>query len=255
MAKYFMTFQKQNYMKKIVILIAFFAFFLGETNAQGDLRIGFQASPGLSWIQVVDENTVNSNGNNLGLKLGLLGEYYFQENYALFAGIGFSFNQGGKLKFEEEGRYWPTAELPILVPSRPEKLDTFPAGTTLHFRTQFVEIPFGLKLKTKEFGYLQYYVEIPTFTIGFRSQAKGTIEGDGISEDIENDEFIIKKELNPVTMSWGIGIGAEYNVSSSTSIVAGLSYQRIFTDLLKDNNSNGAKANMNNITLRLAVFF
>lgn len=242
-------------MKKIVILIGFFALFLGATNAQNNIRIGFQASPSVSWMQVVDENKINNNGTNLGLKLGILSEYYFQENYAVFAGLGFSFNQGGTLQFDEPGRYWPTADLPVLQPSQPEKLDTFPAFTSLSYKVQYIEIPFGLKLKTKEFGYLQYYVEIPTFTLGFRSQAKGIIEGDGIDENVENDDYLIKKEVNPITMSWGLGVGAEYNISSSTSIVGGLNYQRVFTDVLKDNNSNGAKANMNNITLRIAVMF
>lgn len=242
-------------MKKIVVFIVFLTFFFGEMNAQGDIRIGFQASPGISWLQAVDENKINDNGKNVGLKLGLLGEYYFRENYILFAGLGFSFNQGGTLEFDEEGRYWPNSELPILIPSQPERLDTFPAFTDLQYKIQYVEIPFGLKLKTKEFGYLQYYVEIPTFTIGFRSQAKGVIEGDGIDEDVENDDYVIKKEINPITMSWGLGAGVEYNISSSTAIVAGISYQRVFTDVLKDNNANEAKTNMNNLTLRLAVMF
>ena len=193
---HFMTFQKQNYMKKIVVFIVFLTFFLNDTFAQGDIRIGFQASPSISWIQVIDENKINDNGKNFGLKLGLLGEYYFRENYALFAGLGFSFNQGGTLEFEEEGRYWPNTELPILIPSQPERMDTFPAFTDLTYKIQYIEIPFGLKLKTKEFGYLQYYVEIPTFTLGIRSQARGKIEGDGIDEDVEKDDYIIKKEVN-----------------------------------------------------------
>jgi hypothetical protein len=251
-----MTFQKQNYMKKIVILMAFFAFFLGNTYAQDGLRIGFQASPTLSWLDVIDNNQVNNNGSNLGLKLGLMGEYYFKENYAFFAGIGFAFNQGGKLQFEDEGRHWPDSDLPIISPNDPEFTDVFPMGTTLQYKIQAVEIPFGLKLKTKEFGYLQYYVEIPTFTLGFRSQARGKIEGDNIPDIIENDDYIIKREVNPFTFSWGVGLGAEYNLSSSTAIVAGLSFQRVFTDILKDRQSfDNAKANMNNLTLRIAVMF
>lgn len=251
-----MTFQKQNYMKKIVILIGFFAFFFGNASAQDGLRIGFQASPTLSWLDVIDNNQVNDNGKNVGLKLGLLAEYYFKENYAVFGGIGFSFNQGGKLQFEQEGRHWPDSDLPIISPNHPEFTDVFPSGTTLQYKIQSIEIPFGLKLKTKEFGYLQYYVEIPTFTLGFRSQARGTIEGDNIPDAVENDDYVIKREVNPLTFSWGVGLGAEYNVSSSTAIIAGIGYQRVFTDLLKDRESfDNAKANMNNLTLRIAVMF
>lgn len=254
--KYFMTFQKQNYMKKIVILIAFFAFSLNNMQAQNDLRIGFQASPTISWLNAIDNNRVNDNGKNLGLKLGLIAEYAFQENYSLFGGIGFAFNQGGKLQFEDAGRHWPDSDLPIISPNNPDFTDVFPAGTTLQYKIQTIEIPFGLKLKTKEFGYFQYYVEIPTFTLGFRSQARGKIEGDGIPPEIENDDYVIKREVNPFTFSWGVGLGAEYNLSSSTAILAGISYQRVFTDVLKDRESfDNAKVNMNNLTFRIAVMF
>jgi len=252
-------------MKKIVVLIVFLGCFLNQTHAQGDIRFGFQASPGVSWINVVEENTINNNGSNFGLKLGLLGEYYFRENYAVWGGIGFAFGQGGQLMFEERGRYWPNSDIPELNPGNPMEMqmDTFPSGTNLTYKIQYIEIPFGLKLKTKEFGYLQYFAEIPTFSIGIRSQARGEIEanntpnGDGelVAEEIENDDYVIKEEVSPFTLSIGAGLGAEYNISSSTAVIVGLYYRRTFTDVLRDNSSFNARANMNNITLRLAVMF
>lgn len=243
-------------MKKIVTLLVFLGCFFNQSQAQGDIRFGFQVSPGVSWMTVVEENTINNNGSNFGLRLGVLGEYYFRENYAVWAGLGFAFGQGGQLEFEEGGRAWPNSEIPVAVPNQPD--GTFPIGTDLSYNLQYIEIPFGLKLKTKEFGYLQYFAEIPTFSFGIRSQSRGELEADDAlltDPDIENDDYIIKEEVNPLTVSIGAGLGAEYNISSSTAIIAGLFYRRTVTDVLKDNSAIDAKANMNNITLRFAVMF
>ena len=240
-------------MKKIVAFAFFLSFFLGESIAQGDIRFGLQVSPGISWLSAEDR-TINNNSSNIpSLKLGLLGEYYFRENYAFFAGLGFAFNHGGTLRYENEGRYWPNSDFPNTGNISGE--DVFPAGVNLQYQVQYVEIPFGLKLKTKEFGYLQYFAEIPTFSIGIRTNAKGQIEGDDINPDAEDGSHIIKEEVNPFTLAWGAGAGVEYNISSSTAIVAGLFYRRVFTDMLKDNESTDAKVVLNNITIRLAVMF
>ena len=45
------------------------------------LRLGFQASPTFSWL-AGETKDVTNNGTNLGIKLQILGEAYFQPNYA-----------------------------------------------------------------------------------------------------------------------------------------------------------------------------
>ena len=101
-----LSFKKPNFMKKIVAFTAFFAFFIFQIKGQGDLRFGFQASPVFSWL-TSDDNRVNTNGLNApGLKLGVVGEYYFRENYAIFGGAGFAFNHGGTLLHDNGGELW-----------------------------------------------------------------------------------------------------------------------------------------------------
>lgn len=212
--------------------------------AQNDIRFGFQVSPNFSWMQT-DDNTINQNGTNLGLKLGLLGEFYFQENYAFVGGIGFAFNHGGTLLSDEANKnLWPNSEIP------PE-IDPSQAGVSWKYNLQYVEIPVGLKLRTKEFGYLRYFAELPVFTIGIKSQARGTISVQGVEEE----KIDIKKEVTSVSLSWGVGGGAEYSLSGSTSLMAGLFYQRVFSDMTKDVTGDNSKGVSNNITLRLGVMF
>ena len=40
--------------------------------------------------------------------------------------------------------------------------------------------------------------------------------------------------MNPLAISWGFGGGAEYDVSPSTSIVAGLYFQKGFLDVTRN---------------------
>jgi len=247
-------------MKKLIFVIALFALSFSAVQAQvGDFRFGFQASPTLSWTSA-NVNYVSSNGTIPGLKLGVLGEYYFRPDYAFIGGLCFGFNTGGRLRHEFQGTYWTETEKGIGI-------DTLAAGVNLKYNLQYVEIPFGLKMRTREFGYLRYFAEIPVFTLGFESTARGTISaGPKVSDDPQAIEDLnIKNEINAIALSWGFGGGAEYSLSQTTSIVAGIFYQKYFTDVTDDNGTtqhntlgfipNNEKTTISNLTLRLGVIF
>lgn len=233
-------------MKKIVALAAFILFLQSLTIGQSieDLRLGFQLSPVFSNMNT-DDNKINGNGTNLGLKLGVLAEMYFEEKYAFIVGLGFAFNTGGTLYHENFGDIWQRSELPSGI------LRPFPPGTDLKYNLQYVEIPLGLKFRTKEFGYLRYFVELPVITIGFNSQARGAIKYQGINEE----KIDIKKEVTGISLSWGLGAGFEYSITESTALVGGLGFQKVFTDVTKDYSGFNSKGTINNIILRFGVMF
>lgn len=241
-------------MKKQLVFILFL--FVGILGAKAqDFKVGFQVSPSWSWMKT-DETFINPNGALLGLKLGAVGEYYFRDNYSFTTGLGFSFNSGGKLLFDYGGNIWTRTELD-------PGLDTLPAGTNFKYAIQYVEIPFGLKMKTREFGYVKYFAEIPILTFGFKSQSRGTIQATGIEE---TEKLNIKKEVNSIAVSWGVGAGLEYSISQNTALVGGIYYQQTFTDVTDDNGTlynttrgtvinNDSKGTIQSITLRLGVMF
>ncbi|MEM0994440.1 MAG: porin family protein [Bacteroidota bacterium] len=223
-------------MKKIVIIAVFLLTTMAAfCQASYNIRFGLQLSPTFSWMQSEASN-INRNGVNIGLKLAMLGEYYFAENYAVTSGLGFAFNHGGTLRYDQEAtNYWNNgAEL--------QRAD-------LKYSVQYIEIPVGLKMRTREFGYLRYYGE-PYIAFSFRSQSRGDIKG------TDRNDIDIKEFVNPIAMSWGIGIGAEYSISESTSLIGGLYLQNMFTDMTKDvelgDNSN---SNLDGLVLRLGVLF
>ncbi|MBI5916637.1 MAG: outer membrane beta-barrel protein [Bacteroidetes bacterium] len=232
-------------MKKIVAIAAFFALLSGASTAQeSDLRLGFQVSPAVSWM-TTDDNQINNNGTNLGLKLGARGEIFFRENYAFIIGLGFAFNSGGQLLHDFPINAWQRSEIPSPFQGG------FPPGTDLRYNLQYVEIPFGLKFRTNEIGYLRYYAELPIITLGFKSQARGTIESGSIKED----KIDIKKEVNPLALSWALGAGVEYSVSETTALIGGVSYQRLFTDVTHNYSEANAKATISTLVLHLGVMF
>ncbi len=241
-------------MKKIVLLAAFLISLTINSNAQNDFRFGFQVSPNYTWL-TSNDNQINGDGGTVGLKLGMMGEYFFRENYAFIGGIGFAFNQGGTLQHDTGGNFWAKSEL-----SSPE-LYLLPNGVKLSYAIQYVEIPFGLKMRTQEFGYLRYFAEIPVFTLGILTKAQGDIEGTNVTAEQEN----IKSDVNPINFSWGLGGGVEYGVNENTSIVAGLFFQQGFIDVTKNKGTKlledgsteeeDSKSNLGSVTFRIGVMF
>ncbi|MBK8703436.1 MAG: outer membrane beta-barrel protein [Saprospiraceae bacterium] len=168
---------------------------------------------------------------------------------------GFAFNSGGTLLHDYGGQYWTKSDLP-------STLDSLSNGSKLKYGVQYLEIPIGLKMRTNEFGYIRYFLE-PGISIGIKTQARGVINDP--SQSGENEEkFNITKEVNGIYMSWGVGGGIEYSLSTSTSLIAGLGFQIGFTDVSDDNGTvfdprgnrkEDAKAIINAITLKLGILF
>lgn len=254
------SYSKLLIMKKIVFLFSILILVGVELSAQSAFRFGFQLSPNFTWM-ANNERTINGNGSNLGLKVGVIGEKFLsaQDNYLLTFGIGFAFNQGGTLKHDIGGDFWPNS----LEESDPLRglPDGFPDGVNLKYGIQYIELPLGLKMRTQEFGYLRYYVE-PAFTLGIRTQARGSVDGaSGLSaEDID-----IKKDVAFLNLSLGIGGGVEYSIGENLSLIGGLAFQSGFTDVSGDDGKQrgmgneppkeDSKAKINSLTIRIGVMF
>jgi hypothetical protein len=246
-------------MKKIALLFCFSAFLLTGISAQESrgMRFGFQASPSWSWLRTNDKKIEGLN-SNWGMKLGMMGEYYFADNYAIISGLGFGFNHGGFLQNGyNKGVYWPKSDL-----SAPN-LDTLPLNAKLHYRVTYVEIPLGLKMRggSNEDSRMKFYAEAPVFTLGFVTKATGDLGGTG---PVSDDE-VIRPDVNGLSLSWGLGAGIEYEFATNATLVAGLTYQKQFTDMTRDAGSveksantwekEDSKATFGVLALKLGVFF
>jgi len=247
-------------MRKIIVLIVLSACFATFSLAQNDFRFGFQASPSFGWMSTNDSD-INGNGTNLGLKLGVIGEKYFRENYALTFGLGFGFNEGGTLIYNGVGEIWPEVDLAV-------DFQTIQPGTNLKYSLQYLEIPVGIKMRTQEFGYFRFFADIPVITMGILTQAKGTISGpfDNPPEGVD-----IRKATNFLTFSWGAGGGAEYQLGDNIALIGGINFQTSFVDITKDKGTTfcpdgtfdcamnpkeeDSKGKLNIVTIKLGVMF
>lgn len=242
---------------KTVITTALMTMLIWTSQAQSpvssNIRFGFQASfLSFSWLST-NETTVTNAGSPLwGLKLGVLGEKSFADNYSLTFGLGFHFNTGGRLLFEDSSRLWTSSTYAA-------SNVTLPRQTRAKYNLQYLEIPIGLKMRTTEFGRIRYFAE-PHLGVAVLTQARGTVES-----NVDYEKINISDAVNPVMLSWGIGGGAEYNISGNTTAVVGIYYTRGFTDVTKDSGSsflyNGkwqtetSKAVINSFTIRTAIMF
>ncbi len=229
---------------------------------QGDLRFGFQLSPTFSSMNT-DNNQINGDGTNLGLKLGLMSEFYFRDNYSFSTGLNFHLNAGGTLFYEdtfEDVNIWDEA-----VDDALPDMDTmnFAGQTSFKYNLQYVEIPLALTLRTREFGYLRYFVR-PGFNLGILTQSRGNVKGDDRLDDEE--EFDIGSATNALNLSWGISAGIEYSVSANTALIGGIGFQSGFADITKDNGTSvtrsgrspeedDSRGKLNSVVITLGVLF
>lgn len=215
-----------------------------------NLRFGAEVSPFVSWMYTND-NKINSNGMNIGLKLGAVSEYFFTENYAITSGLGLSFNTGGTLRHEVGGDLLARSDL-----SR-EELRNLGNGTDIEYHLQYLEIPLGLKMRTREFGYVRYFVNIPVFTFGIPIKARADINAPNVMSNGEN----VFSDIFFFNMSWGLGGGLEYSLSTETSFIGGVYYQQSFIDLTRDRGMKNdgtredSKGAFGLVSLRLGVLF
>src|SRR5688572_17176150 len=221
-------------MKRIttkILCIAIVTFSLISTiSGQEDrsMRIGFQVSPVISWVGNNDNQIVQTEGN-FGLKLGTTADIYFRENYSFTMGINLAFHEGGEFRYDVGGNYLPKSDL-----SDPARLQTgdkpLPDGTKIKYNIQYVEFPIGLKIKSKEMGYIRYFVEAPIFTFSFLTRGRGDIE----SADFKYERENIYKDLQVFNVFWGLGAGIEYSISENNALVGGLYFQNGLIDFTKD---------------------
>ncbi|MGB0984235.1 MAG: porin family protein [Saprospiraceae bacterium] len=247
-------------MKKILTFCLFITLAWSAQAQVSNLKLGIQASPTFSWM-TTNNNNITSDGTVAGFNLGITGQYYFSENYSLVSGISLLLNQGGGLKYDYAGNFLEKAAEDRATTPTVTQLDSISTGSTIKFKAQYIEIPFSIRLRTNEFGYLRYFAELPMFTLAFNTQGRGDISGGNVVSENEN----ISDDIVPIAFRWGLGAGVEYSISENLSLVGGVYYNSTLTDVVRDgvifgaagasNTEEDSKATTQSITIRIGVVF
>ena len=212
------------------------------SKSDGELkhfRFGLQFSPQLGWIKAQDNHTISSNPQ-FGFNYGLMADYSLAPNYAIATGINISQNSS-------DITYKDTINM-----FNSFKNDTFPQGTKTSYKLQYIEIPFLLKLKTNEIGYITYFGQFG-LNAGINTKTKGTID-DPSGKNTQVDENL-GPDISPFNLSLNIGAGIEYSLSKSTAFITSLSFHNGFLDVSDSPKDFKTKSILNQIKLRLGILF
>jgi hypothetical protein len=225
--------QKRTCIRSLIFLLLF-ALQIPSGKAQG-IQIGIFVDPQVSWMSS-DNSEVTGNGSRMGFNFGVTIHKFFAEKYAITSGISLNYI-GGKLRHSD------------ITPFRKQdEIDTLLSGTTITYKLQYLNLPFGLTLKTDEIGYMTYFAQLG---IDFQFNLKAT--GDE-SNGFEDEK--IDKEVNLFNLGYHFGIGLEYSLGGNTSLVLGLSFNQSLIDVTKDfSDQPEDRVVINNISLRVGVNF
>lgn len=223
-------------MKKILLLIIFIVAYFSVFSQSSKWKIGLRFDPNITWYK--PENGIINTGAKMRFGFGLAVDKMFTDNYAI--GTGFNVVRiGGGLKYLQES----SAKAAGI--SDPADTLMFIVDKSRTYDIQFFEIPLTLKLRTNEIGYITYWAQMG-LGLGVRIKASADDKNDAvmkkvsddyvdddITRDSEMNDLDIKNHINALRIGFIVAGGIEYNLSGTTSLVAGVGYNNGLNNVLK----------------------
>lgn len=220
-------------MKQITFIALLMIFFLNSWG-QTRMQLAFTASPSVNWMNT-NNRDVNREKIVLGYDFGLLGDIFFTESdrYALQTGL-VVVNAGGNISYRADQPFSFAGE-------------TMPRDVNIKYRLRYLDIPFNIKLKTNEFHRAYYWG-----LFGLSGMVNIGARGDS------NEGTLLKSsihdEVNMFNIGMNVGVGFDYDISSSNSASIGLVFQNGLADVTTDN-AFVDKTVLNSLKVRLALIF
>lgn len=249
-------------MKK-VFLTLFIALLTGYSVSAQDrgTKFGFQVSPGVSWFNP-DMDGIESNKPRISFGFGAMADIPLMENIALSTGLGGNFN-GGTMRYNDS--------LAIPVSDTGKANPSFVSEGT--YKLRYVKVPLTFKGITNEIGHMRYFLEFGG-SLGFNYYARMDLDGKKSANDMEDHP--IKRKVRTFRATMLIRAGGEYNMTGSTNLVFGLTFDNGITRTFNPNEAHsfrgdgdgyirdgdgelisegGVKAITNSISVNLGVLF
>jgi len=229
-------------MKKLLLAILLLSTFSGAGAQDSDdlgFRFGLQISPELTWMKSQDKFT-SASIVKTGFAYGLMFDYDLAKNYSLSTGLYVAMTPS-RLSYN----------IPIKFNSQ-SKDSLFGIGTSVNYKMNYVEIPISIKLKTNEIGYITYFGQFGVEG-GINIKAKGTIKYPSPSTSAIEDN--LNPDIGMFNMGLLLGAGIEYSLSSNTSAYTALNFVNGFIDVTDNPKGYKSKVILNQLALRLGIFF
>lgn len=202
-----------------------------------------------------DNYAVTKVKGNVGFSFGINADYNVNERYTIFTGLGLDW-RGGTIK---------STFVPSTSKSAPDK--GYAQSAEIKYRSQFMTIPIGLKMKAFEVSDVKIFAQTG-FDFAFAISNKGDYAFT-FSDTTRKPESAKTVKLGkdgfakmvPFNLGWSIGLGAEYPVSEKNAVYAALLYRNGFVDgTTPQSNKDGYKFSDGNVrsntfAIRVGYFF
>jgi Outer membrane protein beta-barrel domain len=216
-------------------LFALMLFTTVSLNAQEfkKFRLGLNVGPNFGWIKPTEAGW-EQDGVRVGFSAGLITDFYFSNNYGISTGLQIM-NAGGRVK-----------------------LNTPLGALEAKYMNQYVQLPFGLKMKTNDFsGFNIFGLFGITAEYRYKSRFDWTGTSGGIVIGEENLDG--KDYTRDLRLGLNIGLGTEYNIAGSTSLFVSLVYNNGIIGAAKSNDNqsvnNSTSGNINYFAVNFGVLF
>jgi len=242
-------------MKKILLLVSSSlllvnSFVAQDTDADKKFRFGLRIAPTPTWLRS-DYKNVEKSGARFGFGFGLQTEFRINSTASFVTGIGGDF-LGGKQSYKNNGQGYVLTKDNEYTKSVDTDFTTgassFTASSNTNkfyeiksrsVKTTYVTIPVLLKLMTKDISGLKYYglfggnIAIQTKfkatdEVALLSYNASSMKYEASSSTSKIEDLRPTGDLIPINLALNVGIGAEYNLSGSTSFFFSINYIRGF---------------------------
>ncbi len=227
----------------------------GNPNFDKKFRFGIRATPQPTWYKS-DNNNSTGAGSTFGFGFGLIMEFKLSKIIHFSTGIGGDF-EGGYINYRNDADFSVNAvmdsEGQYVEAKDGVKQDDYMLknGNTQYVlqerkvKTTFVSVPLALKMMTEEYSGAKYFANAG-LELGFKTKAQATdtyvsgrttvIAGTSTTTpeaELSKSGINITKDVIPVRAGMNLGIGMEYRLGGSTSLLFSANYFQSFTNLMR----------------------
>jgi hypothetical protein len=170
------------------------------------------ASSAISWAKMSGD--IKPDGVGFAFDFSAYAEKYLRKNFAYYIGISFIQVSGKLQNISPEDIRFKSADLYLMT------------GQSTKYFAQYLTIPVGIKLQTRQYGRFFYYWQgglLPGLKIN------GTLV-------IDKDKYSMFKDLNLMTCAVQLSSGLLYPIGENTFVKAGVIFEHFFTDTFNASN-------------------
>jgi hypothetical protein len=218
---------KRIYLISLLLATGIFSF--GQS-----LKLGFQASPQLSWMNSTNTNILNEQ-SRAGIKYGLEADFYLfgVPRYSLNTGL-FITSHSFKAKYMLEAPV-TLNDIPLSMP------------VSIQYNLNYLEVPINIKLRSDQFYRLTYYGQFGITNL-INISAKANSSGSLLNKSN------VSESIGFYNLGMLMGAGVEYDIGGNTAFNFGVQYTNYFLDATTIKNLS-EKTTINTLRLVIGVMF